>query len=393
MGADQPYRHRKEQGEVPEHLVAIRQEVLQALTNKPPRPVLVPTSHPEAFGDDFLRFYAHKVVVSKFCQQEAAKGTIFDFDPVDPPIRYFEPGQQNLGVSVWGKIFASISPFNSVMQETNRYSRNLRILGRLLGVELTDDELTALPLPIKTNYGPLKEFDAEKVQKRGVNLAISPERSGRKQIIIVQAGSSEWKRFNDDQITQLVQEAKAVDPNSYVTVVTDKVFDSQQNPNTIPSFGADHVVTTPDINEIGAHFAMNNPLIVTTDTFLAWYAAGCQGILPKNEGKLLPNTLINLFTVADPDHWHIPGMYEIESPAFSAARKEGYMSHDGFLIGAGETYRSYWIYGPDLKQIPNSTPNDKARALHGIAQGDIDLVKRAIRGIAGAPEQRRQAAS
>ncbi len=368
---------------VPTHLGELRSTVWATLQD-PRAKILVPATN--AFGDNFLLYRAHYVVLQKFCAKHG-----LSFNPSSPPIQLDVPEEENVGFPVWSYVQSSIAPFNNVMKTPNRYSRNLAILSHLLGVTLSDDELHALPLPLKMNAGPLKEFDWGKISHRAKELTTELQIKNRKQVTIVQAGSSIWKEFSDDQVVELVAEARKVFPGAHVTVFTAKIF-TEHSPEDLPTYGADTVVATPDINEIGAHFAIKDSVIVTTDSFPAWFAAGCQGM--QNNGKLPGNTLIDLYTLANSEDWEIPNAYVVESPAVEASRKNRKMSEDGFLIDGGERYRAYWIHIHDEDQRRNATTfNPDAYSLNGIAQGDIELVKNAMHAVAKKPHRAMRRAS
>jgi len=348
--------NRANQERAPRHLQEIRKQAVTELVNH--KSITIPYN-PKTLGDNLILYSAHFLVLEKFCQKHE-----IPFDRTNPPIRFSE-GEKDHGYSIYSLRHSSISALNPVMQEPHQYNRDIRVLSHLLGVPIEENELGTIPLPFKTNRGPLEAFDKGLVGQHA--RKIEKDLGKKKNIVIVQAGSAPDKRFSDQQVAQLVEETKKNFPESSITVLTDKKITDQSLDDPL-AYGADNVLNTTDINEIGGIFTAKNSLIISTDTFLAWYAAGCQAL--GNNGKLPSHTLAVLYTVASIYRWGIPGAEIIESPASRYCEKNSY----GMVSPVA--YQDFW---------------NKTNTAGLISKNDILLVKERIKILARQLQTQRKA--
>jgi hypothetical protein len=272
-------------------------------------------------GDNFIHWWATSRVLLKLCEQ------------ADPPIQMTEdalPMRTGVdgGLNLYKRALEVVNSDNALAVSKNvTFSRQkMETMANALGVTMTAEELDSIPQPLKTDATALSKFDRERVLQRSIEL---DELNNTTTITIVQAGSSPYKRFSNQQIEELIDKTRQTfGADCKITVVTDRQaanprFETtNRNEREIVDFSADTTVEASDINEISAHFAKKTDLIITTDTFYSHLAAGCQEMARQHVSNFSPAQILVLYTLAEPTLWGINGTTPIVSELLQELLKD-----------------------------------------------------------------------
>lgn len=322
----------------------------------------------KALGDSMINWWTVDMMLRKFANQHHLPEENIRLRTCPKEILIFDK-------------FDLIEKIKSALEQTkrsyrpNQYESLLVGLATGLNIAISEEDALYVPQPLTTDRGPLKSFNRTVAIEEGEKLRGSILTESKGIVSVVQSGSSTVKRFSDKQVNQLVKQAKELFPGYCVIIVSDKpilrkivkkgtkMFPAQhltflQELHSEYSINdADMIKTPTDINELIALFYASDKILIT-DGFWAWLSAGSKVMRKDRQGKLQPNDIFVLHTVADAYHWGIPGANTISRPDILA-----FSDNDGF------------IYAKDYYQLNTGKQLSEFSTLpleHGVFQEDID---------------------
>lgn len=363
----QYYRERQER--LPER-VQENQTVLRRQLEKK-RPIYLEKRR--ANGDDMIHVWAHYQVLLRACEEFQLPYTNIQLLTQDPYVTGFIY-RKVVGKALHMNNFESDKTLLPTHWRSHYQQKEYLKAATAFGIPIHLEDFQYAPQPLRMPYGPFRNFDRERVIEKGEQKRQEAKRQGKNRKAIFQFGRWNAKRLLDDQVRQIAQAIKEIDPGAYVTAVTDKYFlnmllenkglrpdefpiddDSfkQQIANSTPSAygGSVDDVVTGDINEILSELYASDD--AGTDGFGAWLAGGSIALRPESNGRVQPNDLVVLHPIADPFQFAVPGATIIESPLITAQRNSldnhwginGLDLHNGFV---GEDV----YYGERMNQEP-----------------------------------------
>lgn len=388
------YFHPETASDEVKQMIAETQAIVHdALTHN--RPVYI--SQLKRFGDNLIYRWAVQSTLETFCELNnipIANINIqsFTHDMLDRTDRIDYGHKPNLS-SRTNRIYYDYTHGDTIDPKLldhlpkDLYSEELVKISMVLGLplDLVPTLRERIPLPLKTDRGFLEDFDMEEVERRGLALRDAILRDGtyRTVCMIMQNGSNAEKRFSDKQIEELIRHAKETMDSPYIIVVTDRKLlgqsiasgeyagedaafpidrpEYQQSTLDSTNFAtqADTIFQTGgDINELGA-LSYASDIGITTDSGPAWLFAGIKA------GQQVPWKLIDLYTIADSDHWYIPRINNVPS----AAKPQLQDWFDSFLNRNAIAQHMMYAKIFQTKECPH---------FRGVSSSDIQLVKQEL---------------
>ncbi len=340
----------------------LRTETLARIRNR--QPIAITTF--EKYGDIMIAWWAHAQVLLQLCKEEGIHMTIDEL-----PLVYSIKSKADL-------FFTALDQLRSQQKLTGlelesfqgkyQLATEIKILCASLGVTTLDPKiLQESPQPLRTKHGPLQYFNRQEVMS--IKDSLERTRPGKKEITILQSGSSSFKRFSDEDVLDLVQTIRKTDPNIHIRVITDMKLSPHEG--YVKNYEADEMIDCAgiSINHLAAYLSLNNMLYVTTDTFWSWLTAGCQAMCEQDLQEIV------LYTLADSIRYGVPHATLIESEAVKNAHAPGVTEKIGKGMLSTEEYKQYWT---GMKQSRGFLREIRTLSVRGIVQNDIYRVKEAL---------------
>ena len=228
------------------------------------------------------------------------------------------------------------------------YFSYLYYFANCLGVTITEEDLNIPPQIFKTDFpkSPLCNLDWGKVyeyirefEEQGVFQ--------NRVCYVIQGGSNSAKRFATATLINIKTTLETLFPRTKFYILSTIPIDNKDSDFLLRS-GCDGIIdATLDINKTIAYFIAPKEgiTVITTDTFMAWLSAGALS-LRSSDRLLTPNTLYILYTLANPEFWHINGANAVESPIIEYFRGQGRFSHGGDSVLTPDQYYRYHQIDP-----------------------------------------------
>lgn len=312
---------------------SLRDEVMERILNG--QPIVIP-KHKDGTqknGDMFIHFWAHTQVLLELCKEEGINMT------ADKLPLYLETDEINSDTAfpLFSKALDDFTDYASI-QGRQIIGSEITVLSQALGVNIAPKQLHDMltPLPLRTNIGPLKDYDETTTRTRAKEIQEQKDPTKR-HITVFQSGSNRLKRYTDEQVAELVQTVRDNYGDCVVTVITDK--DRPTIPET--QYGANNVIANPNTNELIAHFMQEEDLYIGTDTFWMWLLAASQNLVESHAKQLF------LFSLADTERYGLPDAYNVEGGAIFWARKIGILDNTAMI---SQAYYQNYAVGRDMMQ-------------------------------------------
>lgn len=344
---------------------SLRNEVVERILNG--QPIVIP-KHKDAIrrnGDMLIHFWSHTQVLLQLCKEEGIDMT------ADRLPLYLETDEINSDTAfpLFSRALEAFTGF-SFIQGRQIIASEATILSQALGVNIAPKQLHDMltPLPLRTNIGPLKDYDETIARTRAREIQGQKDPTKR-HVTVFQSGSNRLKRYTDEQVAELVQAARDNYGDCVVTVITDK--DRLTIPET--QYGANSVIANPNINDLIAHFMQEEDLYIGTDTFWMWLLAASQNLVEAHAKQLY------LFPLADTEIYGLPNAYNVESEAIFWARKIGILDNTAMITQA--YYQNYAVDGYGARHL-EALPSRRALEINSITPSDIRNLKATIKRLA-----------
>lgn len=270
------------------------------------------------FGDHYIIRYAFAKILCKFLfrnkliNDESYESLYYSNNFISLSHNKSDNLKIDTLLSTWG--------FNhSVYDEAinNFYYHWLYWFADHLDIEIDDSDLISPPLPLPCDFelSPMRNFDINKTKDYSIKLK-NILKDNITYCIVLHGGRLRSKRFGKEQVKNIQKTVNLIFPDAKYIILTAEKFD-EINSKPLISDGSQIIFDAiEDINLTTAlAFAPFNITYIGTDTFLTWLMSGAIAMRDDRKGILRHRDVYNLYTIASPSYWSIPGVNNIISDA------------------------------------------------------------------------------